>query len=167
MREIGLFVGTGETMNARAAKCVLRFIGLGAILLLGMATPGLAQIFEYDDPSLPASLDGMNVTYDGETDLEWLDLTVTEGRTFDDITGVDGTNELAPGGDFEGFRHAAAREVTGWGFAEDGLYENLGANGSFVSVAGYPITRNMMSYLGCSPSFELRDLRIRPGDLRR
>ena len=40
-------------------------------------------------------------------------MDVSVGRTFDDLTGVDGTNEFAPGEDFEGFRYARKVEIDG------------------------------------------------------
>lgn len=113
-----------------------------------------AQLIEFDDLSLPPSLDGFNITHDASTGLDWLDLTVTEGRTFDDIVGLDGSDELAPGGDFEGFRHATALEVHGWTAAGqlDSLYKSFGFASSFSSIAGYPPAREFLSYLGCSPT---------------
>jgi hypothetical protein len=60
---------------------------------------------------LPAAADGFNVTEDTITGLQWLDVTLTAGRTVDDIVGNDGNDELAPGEDFEGWRHATTIEV--------------------------------------------------------
>jgi hypothetical protein len=56
-----------------------------------------AAVVVKNDPSLPASLDGNNLTEDTVTGLQWLDVTVTADRTFDDIIGNDGTNEFVPG----------------------------------------------------------------------
>ncbi len=137
--------------------------GIAALAMsisLLIASASAAQIYEYDDPSLPASPDGFNITYDASTDTEWLDLTVSEGRTFDDIVGNDGTDELGPGGDYEGFRYASALEVHGWSAAPqiDSLYKSFDINGSFASIAGYPIVRNLMSYIGCSPTSNCANL---------
>ena len=85
---------------------------LGSMLLIAGAVN--AAVTDVDDLALPPSTDGFNLTQDDVTGLEWLDLTVTAGRTWDDIVGNDGTDELAPGGDFEGFRYGTFIEVTGW-----------------------------------------------------
>lgn len=127
---------------------------LAAVLLtIPASSIAQAQLVEIDDPSLPASPDGFNLTFDASTGLEWLDLTVTEGRSFDDIVGNDGTDELGPGGDFEGFRHATGSEVTGWqnGPQLDALYKSFSFASSFASIGGYPLVRNFFTYLGCSP----------------
>ena len=72
-----------------------------------------AAISLHNDFSLAASADGFNITFDSSTGLEWLDLDVSVGRTFNDLSGVDGSNEFIGGGDFEGFRYATRLELTG------------------------------------------------------
>lgn len=52
-----------------------------------------------------------SVTGDTDSGLEWLDLNLSENRSYNDITGVDGSDEFAVGGDFEGFRYASVPEV--------------------------------------------------------
>jgi len=59
------------------------------------------------------------IAHDTVSNLEWLNLTVSQGRSGADMLGVDGTNELAVGGDYFGFRYATASEVSG-------LYSNAG-----------------------------------------
>ena len=57
--------------------------------------------------------DGFNLTVDTTAGLEWLDLTLSTGLSFDEVAA-----ELGPGGLFEGFRHATAAEIaTFWGNA--------------------------------------------------
>ena len=121
----------------------------GSIFLI--ADGANATLTEVNDPALPASPDGFNLTQDDVTGLEWLDLTVTAGRTWDDIVGNDGTDELAPGGDFEGFRYGTFIEVTGWSANPqvDSLFSNFGFTSTFGSIGGYPLVRDFMSYLGC------------------
>jgi hypothetical protein len=51
------------------------------------------------------------VTRDLATGLDWLDLTLSTNRSYDDITGVDGSNELVAGGDFAGWRYATVAEI--------------------------------------------------------
>jgi len=134
---------------SQPALPVLTFVA--CLLLLLPAGPALAVLTEVDDLSLPASPDGYNITEDDVTGLAWLDLTVTAGRSYDDITGVDGSDELGPGGDFEGFRYATDLEVTGWTPSGqiDSLYSNWGFNSIFSSIGPYSNVRDFLSYLGC------------------
>ncbi len=63
--------------------------------------------------------DGL-LTLDNRTGLIWLDLTESTFRSYNDLTGVDGSDEFVVGGDFEGFRLATAAE------AEDLFLVSLG-----------------------------------------
>jgi len=45
------------------------------------------------------------ITSDTQTNLDWLDVSLSQGRSFLDVT-----NELGAGGDFAGFRHASIAE---------------------------------------------------------
>lgn len=132
--------------RSAAATCLL---ALTSVLLA--ARPSAAALTEIDDVTLPASPDGFNITEDDVTGLAWLDLTVAAGRTYDDIVGNDGSDELGPGGDFEGFRYATALEVTGWTPQGqiDSLYSNWGFNSVFSSIGPYATVRDAISYLGC------------------
>lgn len=77
-----------------------------AVISFGSAHAGMISL---DDSNFGAG----SITLHEETGLEWLDLTATQGRTVDDVLGVDGTNEFAAGGDYFGFRHATFDEVMG------------------------------------------------------
>ena len=57
--------------------------------------------------------DGL-LTYDPATGLEWLDLSYTTNRSYNDIV-----SQLEPGGEFEGFRYASIAEITA-------LWDHLG-----------------------------------------
>lgn len=58
-------------------------------------------------PSTRAELvDLGHVTRDTASGLEWLDLSHTNGRSFDEVV-----SQFAPGGLFEGYRHATAAEA--------------------------------------------------------
>ena len=76
------------------------------VWMLG-AGPAAAQLVSRDDPVFgPGS-----ITFDPLTSLEWLDVTESANRSYNDLIGLDGSDEFAPGGDFEGFQHATAAEV--------------------------------------------------------
>ena len=59
---------------------------------------------------LNTSGDGL-LTYDDRTSLEWLDIPIAYGRSYNDLIGIDGSDEFAAGGDFAGFRLASTVEV--------------------------------------------------------
>lgn len=122
-----------------------RAVVLFAILALGR--PAEAVLIELNDPSLPASPDGFNLTRDTTTDFEWLDVAVTNGIDFDAIR----MNELAPGGTLDGFRHASELELTGWTPAGqiDSLFLNFGFTSTFSFIGGYPLVRDFLGLLGC------------------
>lgn len=121
-------------------------------LVAARASTSLAAIEQVNDPALPASADGFNITRDTDTQLEWLDVDVTSGRSFDDLTGVDGSDEFAPGGDFAGFRYATQLELTGAvnGPQEPSLYRSLGVSPfGFSSIGGYSQARALITIAGC------------------
>lgn len=82
-----------------------------------------------------------SLTRDSTTGFEWLDLTLTGARTYNDIVGNDGSNEFVAGGDFAGFRYATLTEVEQlWiaaGIAPSDVYhEGPPATGTFQTNAG-------------------------------
>jgi len=52
-----------------------------------------------------------SVTKDTDTNLDWLDLTISTNRSYGDLVGSDGSSEFIVGGDFEGWRYASLLEV--------------------------------------------------------
>lgn len=64
-------------------------------------TPAIAQLARVD---YHHSGDGL-LTFDASTHLSWLDLTQTYGRSYDQVA-----SELAPDGEFAGFRFATVAE---------------------------------------------------------
>ncbi len=65
-----------------------------------LSVPASAQVFA-----------GTDVVLDPNTGLEWLRVSESVGRSYDDLVGADGSNEFAAGGDFAGFRHATVAEA--------------------------------------------------------
>jgi hypothetical protein len=128
-----------------------KLLVLGAAIILAVSARTSAQMVEINDPSLPASPDGFNITEHTATGLQWLDITVTEGRTYGDMIGTDGSDEFGPGGDFEGFRYATFLELTGWtgGPQGESPFKHFGFTSEFASIGGYPPVRDYMSYFGC------------------
>ena len=139
------------TLKAASKRLKTTVLGLVICYLAGI-TAGQAAIFLIDDPTLGISADGLNLTRDTSTGLEWLDLDLSVGRTFNDLTGVDGTNEFIAGGDFAGFRYATHLELTGAvnGPQLDSLYKSLVISPfSFSSIGGYSQARDLIAIAGC------------------
>jgi hypothetical protein len=140
-------------MQTRVTKPASKYVISVWVIIAGLATTTQtrAQFVELNDPALPASLDGFNITEHTATALQWVDIDVTEGRTYDDMIGLDGTDEFGPGGDFEGFRYATFLELTGWtgGPQGDSPFKEFGFTSEFASIGGYPLVRDYMSYFGC------------------
>jgi hypothetical protein len=76
-------------------------------LLFAFASPCNAILISAD---LNTTGDGL-LTYDERTSLEWLDAPLSLNRSYNDLVGLDGTDEFAIGGDFAGFRLASTGEV--------------------------------------------------------
>lgn len=81
------------------------------------------------------------LTQDSATGFQWLDLTLTGARSYNDMVGNDGSNEFVAGGDFAGFRYATLTEVEQlWiaaGIAPSHIYhEGPPATGTFETNDG-------------------------------
>ena len=85
--------------------------------------------------SLDSSFGVDTITRDTDTGLEWLDLTVTMNRTYQDVSAAFGAGQ-----EFEGWRYASYSEVSslldasggdsnfyesGWSVENNGLFDNL------------------------------------------
>lgn len=122
-------------------------LGSLVVLILVWVTPAPvhAALISVDDLVFGSGA----ITRDTDTGLEWLDVALSANRSWNDITGVDGSNEFLPGGDFAGFRHATSAEVAA-------LYTNAGIpliNGTDPSniVPGLALV-DLLGPTGVSPS---------------
>lgn len=70
-------------------------------LLLALASPAAAELVSED-----SAFGADTITFDTETGLRWLDLTLTTSNTYDSLITAFGT-----GGEFEGYRLATSEEV--------------------------------------------------------
>jgi hypothetical protein len=140
-----------QSLNFEAIKAA-RYLLINLVFIFISTTSSHASIVLVNDPNLGISADGFNITRDTSTGLEWFDLDLSVGRNFDDLTGVDGSNEFLTGGDFEGFRYATHLELTGAvnGPQLDSLYKSLGVSPfGFSSIGGYSSARALISIAGC------------------
>jgi hypothetical protein len=85
---------------------------IAASLCMGIAAFGLstvsAQATLLSVPDSEGAFAGAGaVTFDDVNNVEWLDLTFSTSRSFNDVSGQFGS-----GGDFEGWRHATGAELT-------------------------------------------------------
>ena len=67
-------------------------------------------------------------TLETSTRLEWLDLTVSQARSFDDVAG-----QFGAGGDFAGWRHATFSEATAL-FAANGFPDGYNSTQSATAI---------------------------------
>jgi hypothetical protein len=99
---------TGEE---KVMKYLLVAIGCGIIIIVATACASAATIQLHHDPSIAAHglipQDGFNLTFDSETDLEWLDVSLTTNLSYNQVR-----SQFDSGGQYEGFRHAKWQEVT-------------------------------------------------------
>ena len=114
-------------MNYRTLKRAAATLTAGMISA-SIAANANAALIGINDPLYGAGQDGQNITLDTDTGLEWLDVTLTTNRSYNDIAGQFGS-----GGDFTGWRHATAGELIEF-FGNAGLPAALGEvdPGSFL-----------------------------------
>jgi len=82
-----------------------------------------------------------SVTYDSQTNLLWLDMNLSDGRSFNDVD-----LQFQLGGDFEGFRHATRDEV--FTLLQHAGIDTIPSN----SIENFPVVTNLISLLGTTTS---------------
>jgi hypothetical protein len=90
------------------------------------------------------------ITQDTVSGLEWLDLTVTTSRSYNDIS-----SKLGPGQEFDGWRYASTNEISGFwdAFGGDNNHYvgwSVENNGLFDAIAPY-WGDTQCEFAGCSP----------------
>jgi len=95
----------------------------------------------FGSSSQAALLDKGLITVDTTTDLQWLDLTESNGYTFAQMTA-----EVAPGGAFSGWRIATAADVgnvlTDVGFPVTPYKRFEGSRASTATLSSHPYSLN-------------------------
>lgn len=92
-----------------------------ALLVTGLFLSGQAQA---SLSSRDSAFGGGTITYDSDTNLEWLDLTVTQGQSFNDVFASLAST-------YKGYRYASSDEVLRF-FSDGGVTE--GSNLSALNV---------------------------------
>lgn len=108
-------IGSGKGLRSLAVSVIA-----GACLVLSQAPAGAALVAA----DWLAAGDG-KLTQDTLTGLQWLDLTLSNNHSYNDIR----TNYLGAGQQFEGFRYATGAEVYG-------LFVNAGIGATWETPAG-------------------------------
>lgn len=112
-----------------------------AVVLLAAAPPAArGSLLSTDDPVFGTGA----LTRDTESGLDWLDITLTSDRSFDQISG-----QLGAGGEFDGFRHATGAEV-------HTLFEHAGI--PVIAVPGGPPRCTSNSESNIAPALALMEL---------
>lgn len=121
------------------------------IVALGSVSTAQADLISVND----AAFGDDSVTFDTDTDLEWLDVKETMGLSYNNVYG-----ELGAGGQFEGWRYATSLEVTSlWNAAggDESKYTiggNTQNNGLTRAVGAYTgFTRLDSDYVGAREIF--------------
>ena len=121
-------------------------------LLFVYASPSNAILISAD---LNTSGDGL-LTFDDRTSLEWLDAPLSLSRSYNDLIGLDGSNEFALGGDFEGFRLASTDEVKSLFVDTLGI---LLTNFAHWSSDSYDKVLSLQSLMGVTSGGDLAEIR--------
>lgn len=77
-------------------------------------------------PAHAALIDNGDFTTDSTTNLQWLDLTLTRGRSYNDVA-----SQFGAGGEFEGWRHATFSDL-------NTLFVSLGYSANYLSSPATP-----------------------------
>jgi hypothetical protein len=102
-----------------------------------------ADILSVDDPVFGIG----SITRDTDTGMDWLDLTITQNRSFNDIA-----SQFGVGGQFEGFRHATSTEVFQF-FTNAGIpFIVTTPFTTFPSTSNVPSVLNLMTLWGITGS---------------
>ena len=89
--------------SARSVRpWMLALSAFSLLIALAPARPALAVLIELNDRVFGQDA----VTFDTDTRLKWLDITLSTNRSFNDVA-----SQFDSGGDFEGWRHATAQEL--------------------------------------------------------
>lgn len=109
---------------------------------VGIASTAEAALIRSNDPSISGmTYDGYNITIDSVSTLEWLDVSITNGRSYTDVN-----DEFGPSGDFPGFRHATTEDMASL-FATLG-YSNPTNIASMDLIPEFDTVKMVLRYIG-------------------
>lgn len=111
---------------------ICRFALVVTVLCAFTAGRAQALLVEANDSDFGAN----SVVQDTDTGLDWLKLTFSTNRSFNDVAG-----QFGAGADFEGWRHATFNEL-------NGLFTSLGYSSSYFSSPSSPQFLNDIQLFG-------------------
>jgi len=120
--------------------CVLTLAALFSLFTSQLS----ATLMSADDPQFGAG----SLTVDSSTNLAWLDLSITEGNSFNEVS-----SQLDSGGTYSGFRFASPEEV--FRLFEEAHIPDIndpGISGQQGTLANAPPTLALIQLMG--PSYE-------------
>lgn len=123
-------------------------LGIGIFLIAMNVRSAEAVLLSVNDTVFGVD----SITRDTDTGLEWLDIRFSDFRSYEDLVGLDGTNEFNMNGNFIGFRHASAVEVEEfWRNAGIVSFNRAGGatpgNSIDYQVSNAVGTRNLLSFI--------------------
>lgn len=127
--------GEAKTMRSKNNRPeAILGIALAAIVLHTNCAQASLIDLDWNNPN------DVRITLDTMSGLEWLDLSATIGRSYDEVN-----LEVGPGGEFMGFRHATDVEVRN-------LWENagmsmIGNSGAYYAANFLPV-QDLMTHIG-------------------
>jgi len=115
-------------MKSKSILKILTLTIIAATHPLVAPQQGRAELISVDGPFGPGT-----ITLDTDTQLRWLDLTITTNRSYNSIAA-----QLAPGGVFEDFRYANNSEVSQF-WSNAGIFDQSGAftTNNFAPIASF------------------------------
>jgi hypothetical protein len=125
-----------EAFYSKINKTLLTIVLTNLILLAGAEKYLGAEMVSRDSSFGPDT-----ITYDTETGLEWLDVTITTPYSYDEIL-----IEIKPGGAFDGYRLAKTDEILNF-WQNAGINTGIGFLGSWTTENFQPIV-NFMAWVG-------------------
>jgi hypothetical protein len=127
-------------------------------LLFAFSSPCNATLISAD---LNITGDGL-LTFDDRTGLEWMDAPLSLNRSYNDLVGLDGSDEFAIGGDFEGFRLASTDEVMSLFVDTLGI---LLTDFAQWAPSSYDKVLSLQSFMGVTSGGDLAEIRSITSDV--
>ncbi len=94
-----------DKWGGRKNMRLISHIGI-VVIFFGLNSVTQAALIKGNDLSQAAGVDGYNLTTDTDTGFQWLDLTLSNFRSYNDVASNFGLT-----GDFYGYRHATRAEI--------------------------------------------------------
>ncbi|CAA0099181.1 Uncharacterised protein [Halioglobus japonicus] len=127
----------------------IRKLGLSLLLTIAVSvchlSPAVAALISIDDPNFGTGA----LTLDTSTNMTWLDLSITEGMSFNDVS-----SQLGASGTYSGYRYASPEEV--YSLFVEALIPNINDPGTFGHYGTVENARPALHLIGLmGPSYQV------------